>query len=160
MKNTIKLLLVSLICMATKCQDKESGDCHTAIRISNNSERNIRIAHAFLSIYHPDPLNIKGFYLTASEEKYKIISGELDNSKAAKSSSCMEKQFENYEPLIVYIFDATVVENTSWEVVARDYLVLKRYDLTLADLQRLDWKITYPPTKAMKNVKQYPPYGE
>ena len=159
-KNIIKILLLSWICMATKCRDKDSGNCHTAVRISNYSERNIRIAQTFLSIYYPDPLNIKGFYLTASEEKYKIISGELDNSKAARSSSCMEKQFENYKPLIVYVFDADVVENTSWEVVARDYLVLKRYDLTLEDLQRLDWKITYPPTEAMKDVKMYPQYGE
>lgn len=66
----------------------------------------------------------------------------------------------NYGTVFVYVFDADIVENTSWGIVARDYLVLKRYDLTLEDLQRLDWKITYPPTEATKNIKQYPPYGE
>ena len=84
-----------------------------------------------------------------------------ENKDALFSRSCIEHQFGRIgDSLFVYIFDAELIENTPWEVIAKDYLVLKRYDLTLEDLQRLNWKITYPPTEAMKDVKQYPPYGE
>ena len=77
------------------------------------------------------------------------------------SGICFEKVFKNEnfsDTVYVYVFDAAVVDNTSWDIVAKDYLVLKRYDLSLEDLQRLNWQVTYPPTEAMKDVKQYPPY--
>ena len=164
MKNIIKILFFSWICMAVKCQDKESENCHTSIIFSNNSEKNLRVRELFgHSIHYPDPLDITKFSYTAEWEKCKINSGEQSNTRATNRTGCYEDTFksENYSDMVyVYVFDAAIVENTAWDVVARDYLVLKRYDLTLADLQRLDWKITYPPTEAMKDVKQYPPYGE
>ena len=168
MKNVIKILLLALICMAITCDPipKESENCHTAIKFSNNSEKDLRVRDIFLHyILFPDPLNIKGLSYTARNDIYVVKSGEQDNRKATLGSgtTCIEDIFkrEGYtDTIFVYVFDAAVVENTPWEVVTRDYLVLKRYDLTLENLQRLDWKITYPPTEAMKNVKQYPPYGE
>jgi len=164
MKNIIKFLLLSWICMATKCQDKENENCHTAINFSNNSEINLRVTNAFVhEFFYPDPSNIRQLSSTAKYQNYKINSGEQNNRKAMWSSMCYEATFnrDTYSDIVyVYVFDAAVVENTPWEVVARDYLVLKRYDLTLEDLQLLDWKITYPPTEAMKNVTQYPPYGK
>jgi len=96
-------------------------------------------------------------------EDTKISACEQNNTEALSWwGDCYEAEFHPigiFDTIYVYVFYASVVENTPWEVVARDYLVLKRYDLTLEDLQRLDWKITYPPTEAMKDVKQYPPYG-
>lgn len=35
-------------------------------------------------------------------------------------------------------------EGTLWNEVTENYLVLKRYDLSLNDLQMMDWKMTYP----------------
>ena len=164
MKNIIKLLLVSLICMATKCQDKESENCHTAIRFSNNTTNPLRIKSISPHpIFHPDPFDISKLSYTVRDENFKVKGGEQENKRAIFSSGCYENIFNRDShsgTLNVYVFDASVVENTSWEVVARDYLVLKRYDLSLDDLKRLDWKIEYPPTERMKDVKQYPPYGE
>jgi len=160
MKNAIKILLLSILCMATKCQDKESENCHTSIGFFNNTDNNLCVRSAFPhSYFFPTPLDIKN--LSPSEGKYKIKSSEQNNRRAISSGGCYEDKFYNDgDTFFVFIFDAAVVENTLWEVVAREYLVLKRYDLTLEDLQRLNWKITYPPMEAMKDVKQYPPYGE
>jgi hypothetical protein len=53
--------------------------------------------------------------------------------------------FDNkVDTLSVYIFDAQVLETTPWDTVKANYLVLKRYDLSLDDLNRLNWIITYP----------------
>ena len=38
------------------------------------------------------------------------------------------------------------------------YVILKRYDLSKKDLQKLNWNIAYPPIEAMKDIKMYPPY--
>lgn len=39
-----------------------------------------------------------------------------------------------------------------------DYPVLVRYDLTIDDLERLNYKVEYPPTERMYGVHMYPPY--
>jgi len=166
MKNKINYyLLLVLICTASHCGKKEDNEiCHYTIKFSNNTTKNLRVIYYFLHpIHHPDPLNIRKFSYTARGEIHKINSGEQDNRSAMEGRACIESIFkqEGYtDTVFVYVFDAELIENTPWEVVARDYLVLKRYDLTLGDLQRLDWRVTYPPTEAMKDIKQYPPYGE
>ena len=45
---------------------------------------------------------------------------------------------------MIYIFDAGVLESTPWSTVVNDYMVLKRFDLSLQNLQKMDWTITYP----------------
>jgi hypothetical protein len=61
---------------------------------------------------------------------------------------------------MIFIFDGTTMDNTDWEVVKKDYLILQRYDLSLQDFQKLNWKIYYPPTPAMKDIKMWPPYQD
>lgn len=48
------------------------------------------------------------------------------------------------QKLRIFIFDASIVENTPWETVKKNYMILKRYDLSLHDLDSLNWTITYP----------------
>ena len=158
MKNIIKILLLSLICMATKCEDKESENCHISIRFSNNSEKDLYVR--FYDLVHRPPNMSEIEHISSTvRQRYKVYTGEQDNREATHQSSCIESYFRGQDTKTLYVFDAAIVENTPWEVVAKDYLVLKRYDLTLEDLQRLDWRITYPPTEAMKDIAQYPPYG-
>ena len=160
MKKLIIFLLLSWIFTANTCKRIDSENCHYAIRFSNNTAMRLRVSSVYLSVYHSDPLDIEK-KISILQPYTEIKSGEQDNQSATFNRTCLEKVFKRdgyTDTVFVYIFDATIVENTSWDVIAKDYLVLKRYDLTLDDLQRLDWKITYPPTEAMKDVKQFPPY--
>ena len=166
MKNVIKILLLFILCSAHTCRPipEENENCHLTIYFSNNSEKNLRVTEVFVhQIFFPDPFDTKTLSSTAELQKYKINSSEQNNRDAMYSNlRCYEDIFKRdtySDEVYVYIFDAELIENTPWEVVTRDYLVLKRYDLTLSDLQRLDWRVTYPPTEAMKDIKQYPPYG-
>ena len=52
--------------------------------------------------------------------------------------------FKDTDTLTVFVFDAQVLETTPWDTVKAKYLVLKRYDLSLDDLNKLNWEITYP----------------
>ena len=159
MKNVIKLLLLSLILMSTKCEDKESENCHTSIRFSNNSEKDLYV-RLYDLVHRPPGVSEIEHISSTVQQRYKVYTGEQDNREATHQISCIESFFRGQDTKTLYVFDAAVVENTSWGVVARDSLVLKRYDLTLEDLQRLNWFITYPPTEAMKDIKMYPPYGQ
>jgi hypothetical protein len=45
--------------------------------------------------------------------------------------------------IMVYIFDANVIENTPWEEVISNNLYIKRYDLNYNDLDSMGWEINY-----------------
>ena len=45
------------------------------------------------------------------------------------------------------------------EDTLRKYVpVVQRYHLTIKDLERLHWTVSYPPTEDMKDVNMWPPY--
>ena len=45
--------------------------------------------------------------------------------------------------IMVYVFDGTTLETSTWQAVKDNNLVLKRYDLTLEDLEGMNWEIIY-----------------
>ena len=45
--------------------------------------------------------------------------------------------------IMVYVFDGTTLETSKWQTVKDNNLVLKRYDLTLEDLEGMNWEIIY-----------------
>ena len=55
-----------------------------------------------------------------------------------------EAIFKDTDTLSVFIFDAQVLESTPWDTVKARHLVLRRYDLSLDDLNKLNWIIIYP----------------
>lgn len=63
---------------------------------------------------------------------------EGDNKEAWFSSNFVK------DTIMIFIFDKYVLIDLPWEKVKNEYLVLKRYDLSLADLQRMNWTLTYP----------------
>lgn len=60
----------------------------------------------------------------------------------------------------LFFFESKIVSENEWSVISRDNLVLQRYDLTKDDLNRLNWRIAYPPTEDMMDVCMWPPYNE
>jgi len=64
------------------------------------------------------------------------------------------------ETLSVFIIHADTLLKYTWQEIRDDYKILSRYDLSLKDLQMLNFTIPYPPTEAMKNMKMYPPYED
>ncbi len=61
------------------------------------------------------------------------------------------------DTLSIYIFHIDTLENNTWAEVQAGYK-MKRYDLSLEDLEYLDYKLSYPPDAKMSGVKMYPPY--
>ncbi|MDR1090406.1 MAG: hypothetical protein LBL79_04955 [Prevotella sp.] len=51
--------------------------------------------------------------------------------------------FEN-GVMMLFFFNKEVIENFPWETIVKNKMYLKKYDLTLEDLQAKDWTITYP----------------
>jgi hypothetical protein len=69
------------------------------------------------------------------------------------------------DTLSVYYFHPDTLNVYTWEIIQRDYKILRRYDLSIEDIHKFLNKnnvpeIPYPPDDRMKNMKMYPPYKE
>jgi len=114
--------------------------------IINNSHQAIYVQG---ETHYPDTLYF-GHYagLTSNPEMFKVQS-HSSSDKPLQIRDCYEDIF-NYGVeipsgvLMVYIFDAGVLESTPWSTVVTNYMVLKRFDLSLQNLGEMDWTITYP----------------
>lgn len=62
------------------------------------------------------------------------------------------------DTLSIYLFDDNIFSSDDWADIRENYKILMRYDLSIEDLERLNWKVTYPPSENMKDIKQFPPY--
>ncbi|MCL2417576.1 MAG: hypothetical protein FWD02_06585 [Bacteroidales bacterium] len=48
----------------------------------------------------------------------------------------------------------------TWEEIREGYKILKRYDISWQEMEELNGMIFYPPTEAMRHIRQYPPFGQ
>ena len=147
---------VIILLLCTACPKDDTENCHYSITVINDSNFNI-----YYDIY-PDTT---GTYqspngLISNATYHKVNSHD---NKKYRSRSCLEYMFTKgtsfydgsfglLDSLRIYIFDAIELEQEL------KFKTLKRYDLTLEDLRKLDWTVTYPPTEAMKDITMHPPY--
>jgi hypothetical protein len=132
-----KVLIIIALLLSNCVDRKENENCHKHVTIINESNKAIyfiasgRLYPDTLTLY-PDPTNNQYYKIEAYSNQNDIY------------RDCIEYHFNVDSIEMYFIFDAHLLETTSWETVVNNYMILKRYDLTLEDLQRSDWTITYP----------------
>lgn len=151
-KNLILIFLATALC-ATKCK-KDSEDCHFTVPYKNNTQKSLYI---ITESYYPDTI-LRNPNPANNPQLYKVKPLSI---LSYKEKSCIEAIYNVYTPsdtMMFYIFDAEVLENTDWEVVKTNNMYLQRYDLSLEDLRKLNFTITYPAPPEMKDMKMWPRY--
>jgi hypothetical protein len=141
---SVVILNVVVIFFLVACC-KDDANCHKTIAFNNASEKDVYVT---FDRYYPDTLYIFHSESPTSESENTKVLSKSSSNRPLDNEDCWESDF-NYKPqpldnLMVYVFDAEILETTDWSVVAHNYLVLKRYDLSLEDLQGMNWTITYP----------------
>ena len=163
MKTSVKIISVfaaSIFLISTQCRDNDN--LHNTIKIMNHSDRGFYFLdkNVYYDYIERDSLFIPGYNPTSDKLNTYCSAGK---SNTLYTRSAFEGAFQGKvkaKYLHVILFDEDIIHTVPWDTIRKNIMTLKRYYLTLEDLQRLDWKITYPPTEAMKDVVQYPPYGE
>ena len=64
------------------------------------------------------------------------------------------------DTLSFFIFSTDTLNKYPWSDIVRDYKILKRYDFSLQDMIKIRGQIHYPPTTLMRDIKQFPAYGQ
>jgi hypothetical protein len=135
-KNNWIILILSLIILsASSC---ESTYYDHRLKLYNNSEKTL-----YATYYQSFPDTALGQHSFSYSPNRRINPGETFTlSRGGTWETAFKEQIN--EKLMIFVFDANVVENTPWDTIRKNYIILKRYDLSLEDLERLDWMVTYP----------------
>ncbi len=139
----MKHLILACFCitlMSSTCQKEDTG--HERITFKNNS--NLKLYVMGQDITYPDTsITFGDLTKTGSTQ---IVNPNSTNVSALEIQSTWEQRLNHptQDTLMVFVFDAQVLETTPWDTVKANYLVLKRYDLSLQDLESVKWEITYP----------------
>ncbi len=140
MKKTL-ILIFAFVLIAVSCGKDNFNGYDNRLHILNNS--NISIYFAPFDSYPDTSLYGRGVVPTSSAITYKV---SAHTTEKLSVNCCWEDIISDLpcDTLMLFIFDAKVLETTPWDTVKAKYLVLKRYDLSLQDLEDMNWTITYP----------------
>lgn len=162
--STTLILFIVLLC-SYQC-DKLAMDKKYPLYFMNNSDRRVTIN-----------LNSDGTYVgreypdTAIAETLLQFERPLNDDWGVKprqkvmfsdGSMSWEKIYNSVssDTLSFMIFDIDTLNTYSNEIIRSEYKVLQRYDLSIYDLQKLDYTLYYPPTEAMRHMKMWPRYKD
>lgn len=152
MKLSIQCLITIILLNSNGCVNFSLVETFYTFTIVNESSEPIYFYEASLSasMQYPDTV--------LSESKPDAAIVRVNSRFLIDSRTKWSKILEDLpsDTLSIFIFDAEVYENTDWSEIRDDYNILKRYDLSLGELERLDFTVTYPPDVSMEGVKMYP----
>ncbi|MFQ3579873.1 MAG: hypothetical protein SNJ71_07020 [Bacteroidales bacterium] len=131
------LIVILLILTSSTCKEK----CQKSINFVNNSEIEL---YVISSIFYPDTNSYKTAFPdpTLNKYYYKVEPNSTSN-RAIRYRTCIEAKL-SMDTLMIYVFEAKVLETIPWDTVKAKNLVLKRYDVSIDDIKRMNWTITYP----------------
>ncbi|OJU51547.1 MAG: hypothetical protein BGN96_07925 [Bacteroidales bacterium 45-6] len=153
MKYSLSLLFCVLL---VAC---ESGG-HHEISFVNNSDRDIYVDW---SDVYPDTTRAQWYLMVLNAESYKILSHNTSTKALSVDKDSWENTFRQGIPsdtVMVFIYDANLLEAHQGHSGRLYDFVIQRYDLSFQDIESLNWTLTYPPSSKMSKMKMYPPYGK
>lgn len=135
--NFYGILFASIILFSANRCHPENDDCHRFIHFTNKSGKDIYyIFNIFDEINEYNP--------ALAGEMNRIKNNENTKLPNSHSIECYES-FPHEETGMIYLFlfDSEVAENYDWETVRQNNMYLKKYVLTIDELNEMNWKITY-----------------
>jgi len=141
-KPVFLLIIIFLLVNSSDCEEfaMDHEDYYEIILV-NHAEYSIGYYFATggkFGTSYPDSLPETNDYITYDISKVKIA-GYMSEMKMSKFIRTLP-----HDTLSVFIFHTDTLKNNSWEDVRDHYKILKRYDLSQEDLEKMRWKIVYP----------------
>ena len=142
MRRIRKCLLLKGISLLILLSCKTPVESWDSIKIVNNTNKDIYVSAGIrrYGMYsYPDTLLPieRPSLVTVRAGKSNFLRSGPDWESAIRNSN-------NSDSLSIYLFDIDTVIQYDWNKIRADYKVLKRSDLSIADLKRMEWTLTYP----------------
>lgn len=138
------ILLLNAIILLISCNATNTATSHKIITVVNKTNKTIYVVgsneypNTDFSKIIGDPLNNTGFT--------KVNTNESSQGVLPSFGTSYENIYKSSIPsgiMMVYVFDGPTLETQGWDYMKANNLVLKRYDLTLQDLNNMNWTIIY-----------------
>ena len=163
MRNFVQvfLSLIVTVCISTSCVKlHEDADNHYKIYFENKWNKSIVINYHIDWHWYDNPFEAYSDSLFFEEKPiseswrhYEIKPGGID-SKLMEHNDYYEIALEKQDSVVIYVFDAEQPDKKDSECF------LVRYHLSKEDLQKVKFRISFPPTDAMKDFYMKPSYEE
>lgn len=138
--NYLIIIAFAIAACYNSCEKLPFVDRFYRLSVTNNSSAEIRVylADEYASTQYPDTI------LPAS--KPALQKARVGKSCYFDSRTTWEENLKKLpaDTLSVYFIDNAVYENEPWDSVRIHYKILKRLDLSIADLKAVNYKIKYP----------------
>lgn len=152
-----KLFLKTLLCLLLlgACDSclEEAG---VPLCISNESTQDVCVllGKAITDTLLPD--------IDSSNLLFEIPKGMKEDIGGGGGMSSWKEAFEYFgiDTMRVFILATDTVEMYDWDIIQKNYNILKRYDVSYEDLNNLNRILYYPPIPVMRDIGMWPPYGE
>lgn len=138
MKIYIYLKVLFVLCLFSSCEETRFTVYDIIIKNKSNNNIQFFVARSGSEFLYPDttlPTKKVGGPVILPGLSVSVDSGLKWEQEYAKLPS---------DKMSIYIFDSDTLKKYDWENVRLNYRVLKRYDLTLQDLQSTDFYVNYP----------------
>lgn len=129
----MKILIILLIALiGVSCEDLV--DHVYSIKIQNNSKDTIQF---YESYNYPDTLIVqnKPILTRVYPKYYSYLDSEKDWDEVLVSPK---------DTIIIFVLSKYTLDKYGWDKIRSDYNILKRYDLSLDDLGKQSFTVTYP----------------
>ena len=160
--NYILLFILFLTFVSCDPALKDGPNAHTTITFVNNSDKALYVSSYHVSV--EKMYDLSSLYKSAmANHNEKVESNDTYNRRALClvwnywESVLSPNANPRQDTIWVYVADADKLER---EKACYRNTILYCYGLTLSDLRRLKWIVTYPPTPEMKDIKMFPAYCE
>jgi hypothetical protein len=126
-----KILFFIFVCLIVSCRDIKNS----YFNIINKSDSSIYYAFSYS---YPDTslTGIDFVPYSGGNQTHKIFAHDGKNE--------VRDVFNLEQTTLVFIFEAHSIETIPWDSIVKHYTVLKRYQLTINDMGKMNWIITYP----------------
>lgn len=136
----IVLLFFTLVLCSNSCENAPLVDKAYRIIVINNSSEDVYVHKADLDAerQYPDTL------LPSSNATFLKIPANKRGYFDSKTP--WEENIKNLpsDTLSVFFINGNTFENEEWDKIRDEYLILERYDLSIEDLEKSNFTITYP----------------
>ena len=138
MKKNSLLIVISILWLST-ANSCRRDDYHKTIHFINNSSKDVYIYSNSNSNYSDD-FWIPGL-LVFQASSWKVESNEK-NSSGIYSQDCLEYHLSK-KNVVVYVFDAEVLETVSRDTIIKYRMALEIYHPSLEEMEKSVWTIIY-----------------
>jgi hypothetical protein len=137
------LALASILLIFNACPDKDTDKDYwdSSITIKNNSD--LTLLRYFNFYDYPDTnLSLENPFIDSKQFELALINPK--DSLVQKEAWIKYFEQPSTNKLMLFLFDKDTVEQVSWDIIRKKYLIIKRYDLEKMDLENSNWTIIYP----------------